>query len=117
VNVLLLINDPPYGTEKAYNALRVAITLQKEHEHAAVRVFLMGDAVVCTIPGQVTPQGFYNVERMLKPVLARGGEVKACGSCLDARGLGSMALIEGVQPSNMSELAVWIVQSDKVLTF
>lgn len=117
MNVLLLINNPPYGTEKVYNALRVAMTLQEKHADVGVRLFLMGDAVACALPHQSTPQGYYNVERMLKPVLTRGGEVKACGSCLDARGLRSMALIEGVQPSNMSELAAWIVQSEKVLTY
>ena len=117
MNVRLLINDPPYRTEKAYNALRPAITLQKEHKDAAVRVLLMGDAVVCAIPGQITPQRFQNVECMLKAVLARGAEVKAYGSCLDARGLRPMALIEGVQPSNMSELVAWIAQPEEVLRF
>ena len=29
--ILIIINDAPYGTEKAYNALRMAMTLQKEH--------------------------------------------------------------------------------------
>ena len=30
MKVLIIINDAPYGTEKAYNALRVAMQLQKE---------------------------------------------------------------------------------------
>jgi len=40
-----------------------------------VRIFLLADAVTCGLPGQATPQGYYNIERMLKSVLARGGEV------------------------------------------
>jgi hypothetical protein len=31
MNILILINDAPYGTEKAYNGFRLAMALQKEH--------------------------------------------------------------------------------------
>jgi uncharacterized protein involved in oxidation of intracellular sulfur len=117
MTVLLVINDAPYGTEKAYNALRLAITMQKEQPDAGVHVFLMADAVGCAIPGQATPQGYYNVERMLKAVVSRGGRVKACGSCLDARGLHAAPLVDGVEASTMSELAAWVAGADKVLTF
>src|SRR6266498_4394577 len=74
VNILLIINDAPYGSEKAYNALRMAMTLQKEHADVQIRIFLMADAVACALPGQSTPQGYYNIERMLKSVLAKDGE-------------------------------------------
>ena len=117
MKVLLVINDPPYGSERVYNALRLAMTLQKEHAEAAVRVFLLGDAVTCALPHQATPQGYYNVERMLKAVIHKRGEVKACGSCLEARGLKDVCLVEGAELSTMSQLAQWVVESDKVLTF
>jgi uncharacterized protein involved in oxidation of intracellular sulfur len=117
MKILLLINDTPYGTEKAYNALRLGMTLQKEHPEVEVRVFLMADAVSCAVPNQNTPQGYYNIERMLKSILAKGGKVKACGSCVDARGLRELKLLEGVEISNMSELGQWSVDSDKVFTF
>ncbi|MCI0698150.1 DsrE family protein [candidate division KSB1 bacterium] len=117
MKILLLINDAPYGTEKAYNALRLGMTLQKEHPEVEVRVFLMADAVSCAVPNQNTPQGYYNIERMLKSVLAKGGKVKACGSCVDARGIRELSLVEGVEISNMSELGQWTVESDKVFTF
>jgi uncharacterized protein involved in oxidation of intracellular sulfur len=117
VHILLIINDAPYGSEKAYNALRMAMTLQKEHADVQVRIFLMADAVICGLPGQATPHGYYNIERMLKSVLARGGEVYACGSCIEARGLRDARLIEGVTVSTMSHLAQWTVEADKVLTF
>ena len=70
---LFIINDGPYGSERPYNALRVAMNLMKR-EAAHVRVFLMGDGVQCAVKGQETPQGYYNVERMFTAVL-RGGEV------------------------------------------
>ena len=70
---LIIINDGPYGNERPYNALRLAMNLAKR-EATHIRVFLMGDGVQCAIKGQDTPQGFYNIERMLLPIL-RNGEV------------------------------------------
>jgi uncharacterized protein involved in oxidation of intracellular sulfur len=117
MKILFLINDAPYGTEKAYNALRLAMALQKEHPDVEALIFLMADAVTCALPSQTTPQGFYNLERMVKSVLAKGGKIKSCGSCTDARGIRNLQLIEGVEISNMSELARWSVEADKVFTF
>ena len=116
--ILIVINDAPYGTEKAYNALRMAMTLQKEHiDVVNVHVFLLADAVFCALPNQKTPDGFYNIERMLKSVLAKGGKVKACGGCSSARGIEEITFIEGVELSNMKEFAQWTVEADKVFTF
>ncbi len=72
-NYLFIINDSPYGNERPFNALRLALNLVKRDD-ASVRVFLLGDSVNCAIAGQKTPEGYYNVERMLKP-LAKRGEV------------------------------------------
>lgn len=71
--ILIIINDGPYGNERAYNALRLGLNLVKQ-EKTAVQVFLTGDGVACAKKGQKTPDGFYNVERMLKS-LARWGQV------------------------------------------
>ena len=117
MNTLLIINDAPYGSEKAYNALRIAGQLGKDHPETGVRIFLLADAVGCALSNQITPNGYYNIERMLKIVLQRGAEVKLCGACTEARGLKSLPLMEGCQISNMAELAQWIVDSDKVLNF
>lgn len=116
-SILLVINDAPYGTEKAYNALRLAITLQKEHQENEVRIFLMADAVFCALPNGATPTGYYNIERMMKSVLGKGGKVKMCGTCAQARGIFDLPLIEGVEKSNMSEYTNWVVDSDKVINF
>lgn len=72
-HILFIINDGPYGNERAYNALRLALNVVKQ-PGVAVRVFLTGDGVQCARRGQQTPQGYYNVERMVKS-LARRGEV------------------------------------------
>jgi uncharacterized protein involved in oxidation of intracellular sulfur len=117
VTILLIINDAPYGSEKAYNALRMAMTLQKEHDEVGVRVFLMADAVTGALRNQSTPQGYYNVERMLRSIVAKGGQIGACGSCVDARGLRELPLVDGVEISTMSQLVQWTVEADNVLTF
>lgn len=79
--------------------------------------FLLADAVFCAIPDQKTPNGYYNIERMLKSVIIKGGKIKACGGCSEARGISNFEFIEGVELSNMKEFAQWVVESDKVISF
>jgi uncharacterized protein involved in oxidation of intracellular sulfur len=117
MRVLIIINDAPYGSEKAYNALRLALTTKKEHADTDVQIFLMADAVLCALPNQKTPDGYYNLERIFKGLVSKGVQVKACGTCADARGIHDLNLLAGVELSTMSQLAQWVVQADKVLTF
>jgi uncharacterized protein involved in oxidation of intracellular sulfur len=77
----------------------------------------MADAVTAALPNQTTPQGYYNIERMLKAVISKGGLVKACGTCAEGRGIQNLGLIQGAEISTMSQLAQWVVESDKALTF
>jgi uncharacterized protein involved in oxidation of intracellular sulfur len=116
MHVLLILNDGPYGTERSYNGLRLALALAKTPD-TAVRVFLMADAVACAKPGQSTPDGYYNIGRMLKGLTSRGVEVGACGSCMDARGYTDADLAAGVFRSSMPQLAGWTMEADKVITF
>ncbi len=53
-NLLFILNDPPYGTERSYNALRLAGSLAKR-KGQPVRVFLLGDAASCAKRGQKVP--------------------------------------------------------------
>lgn len=117
IKYLIIINDAPYGTEKAYNALRLAMQIQKDFTDYEVRIFLMADAAACALSNQNTPTGYYNIERMLKSVLLKGGQVKICGTCADVRGIKNLPLIEGSQISTMAELTTWVVDSDKVISF
>ncbi len=117
MKVLIVINDAPYGTEKAFNALRLANQLGKDHEAVEVKIILMADAASCALASQTTPNGYYNIERMLKLSLNKGAKVRICGSCAEARGLKNAQLIEGAEMSTMAELTNWVVDSDKVLTF
>jgi uncharacterized protein involved in oxidation of intracellular sulfur len=117
MKTLFIVNDPPYGTERVYNALRLAQTLLKTEPKPDVTVFLMADAVVAAKAGQKTPNGYYNVERMLRNVLNGDGRVLLCGTCLDARGLDEAGLMDGARRSTMDELAGATLEADKVLVF
>jgi uncharacterized protein involved in oxidation of intracellular sulfur len=70
-----------------------------------VRIFLMPDAVLCAERGQKTPEGYYNVERMLRRAISAKGRVLLCGTCVDARGIMEGELVEGSMRSSMDELA------------
>jgi uncharacterized protein involved in oxidation of intracellular sulfur len=117
MKTLFVLNDPPYGTERVYNALRLAHALLKKAPQVEVSVFLMADSVVSAKAGQKTPDGYYNVERMLKRVLAGNGKVLLCGTCMDARGLDDAALMVGARRSTMDELAAMTAEADKVMVF
>ena len=117
MKTLSIINDPPYGTERVFNALRLAHALLKHDDAAEVCVFLMADAVVGARKGQKTPDGYYNVERMLKRVRAGKGRILLCGTCLDARGMTDDDLMDGARRSTMDELAEATTAADKVLVF
>lgn len=117
MKVLFIINDPPYGSERVYNALRLAHGLVKKDPATQVTVFLMADAVLAAKAQQKTPDGYYNVERMLKRVLGGKGIVLLCGTCMDARGMNDAELIDGARRSTMDELAAATVDADKVLVF
>ena len=75
MKALFILNDPPYGTERVYNGLRLADALLKKEPQTEVTIFLMADLVIAAKAGQKTPDGYYNVERMLKRVLAANGKV------------------------------------------
>ncbi len=83
---LFILNDPPYGTERSYNGFRLAQALSK-HDGNEIRLFLLGDAVLCVKAGQKVPEGYYNIEFFAQSLLKRGGQIGVCGACMDARGL------------------------------
>jgi uncharacterized protein involved in oxidation of intracellular sulfur len=113
---LFVLNDPPYGTERSYNALRLAGSLVKA-EGEEVRMFLLGDAASCAKSNQKVPEGFYNLQIMLNRVLRGGGTVGVCGTCMDARGIAETELIDGTKKSTLAELTSWTQWADKVLVF
>jgi len=113
---LVILNDPPYGTERSYNALRLAGSLSKR-DGEQVRVFLVGDAASCAKKNQTVPQGFYNLELMLRQVARNGGEVGVCATCMDARGIADVELTEVARRSSLAELTDWVQWADRTLVF
>ncbi len=114
--ILFILNDPPYGSERNYNALRLANSLSKR-EGESVKIFLFGDAAVCAKGHQKVPEGYYNLEAMLKASAHHGAEIGVCGSCLDARGIAATELTEGAKRSTLDELTAWTQWADQTLVF
>lgn len=112
---LFILNDPPYGTERSFNGLRLAGSLAKGGEE--IRVFLLGDAASCANRGQKVPNGYYNIERLLGAVTRHGGKVGVCGLCMDARGLTEEMLCEGCARGSLEQLAEWTLWSERTLVF
>jgi uncharacterized protein involved in oxidation of intracellular sulfur len=116
MKVLVLLNDPPYGTERSWNGLRLAGSLARR-EGVDVRVFFFGDSVGCAVAHQKVPDGYYHLDKMVAAVLGHGGQVGLCGTCLDARGLGDATMVEGACRSTLEEATEWTLWADKVVSF
>ena len=114
-DVTIIVNDAPYGSERPWNALRLAkasIAVKSQ-----VNIFLMGDAVTLAKKGQRTPEGYYNLEKMLVDLIQSGAKVFACGTCMASRGLGKEEMVQGVEKGTMMILASTIKESRTALSF
>jgi len=118
VKILLIFNRPPYdNTDVTWNGLRLADKLLEAGQE--VRIFLMNDAVdmardACKPPGEYDQ----DLSQMLKGLIGRGVPVKVCGTCMARCGIyKNHPYFEGAHKATMPELAEWIVESEKVITF
>jgi uncharacterized protein involved in oxidation of intracellular sulfur len=94
--------------EKAWNAFRFAVTAKKQGHD--VKVFLMGEAVEC----EGLTHEKYNVDEQLKLFVSIGGDILACGTCLNSRQLDST---EACPISTMTDCVNMVTWADKVVTF
>lgn len=117
MKIVLILNEAPYGSERTYNGLRLAHSLQKHDPKGEIMVFLMADAVTAAKAGQSVPSGFYNVENMIGRTLSSGGKVLLCGTCMDARGVQDEELISGALRGTMDDLGTASLDADKVIVF
>jgi uncharacterized protein involved in oxidation of intracellular sulfur len=113
---LFILNDPPYGTERSYNGLRLAGSLAKR-EQEEIRIFLMGDAASCAKAHHKVPQGYYNLELMLKSPARHGALIGVCGTCMDARGISDDELTDVARRSTLEELTDWTQWAERTLVF
>jgi len=116
MNILFVLNDAPYASERAYNALRLATALTADADRT-VRLFCVGEGARCAVAGQIVPEGQHDIEWMLRRFLAGVRQVGVCGTCMDARGITVEMLVEGTHRSSMDELSAWTAAADKVLVF
>jgi uncharacterized protein involved in oxidation of intracellular sulfur len=82
-----------------------------------VKLFLLGDAASCAKANQKVPQGYYNVEVMLKGPSRHNTDIGVCATCMDARGIAETELAAGAKRSTLEQLTDWTVWADKVLVF
>lgn len=116
MKILIMLQGPAYGTEAAFNGLRLAGSLAKR-EGVEVKVFCFGDAVTCAVAGQSVPNGYYHLDRMLAAVARQGGEIGLCGTCMDARGITDAMLVPDSRRSTLDEVTDWAIWADKTITF
>jgi len=113
---LFIVNDAAYGSDRSFNALRLAGALAKRDD-TELRLFLMGDAVGCAMANQQVPNGYYHLDRMVESAARHNTDVGCCGTCMDARGISEDMLTKGARRSTLDELAEWTAWAEKVVTF
>ena len=116
MKILIILNDPPYGTERSHNGLRMAGALARR-DGVEIRVFLFGDSVGCAVANQKVPDGYYHLDRMVTSVIRHGGMIGLCGTCMEARAITQEALVDGAQQSTLEQSADWTLWADKILSF
>lgn len=111
---LFIFNDSPYGSQRTYNGLRMAVALSRK---AAIRIFLLGDGVTCGLAGLTPANADYNPQEMLAAISSTGANIAACGTCMEARGISPESLISIVRRSSLDQLVEWTEEAEKVISF
>lgn len=116
---LFIFNDSPYGSQRTYNGLRLALALARK---TPIRVFLLGDGVTAALAGPAPANPEYSPQEMLRAIADENSPVgacpvRACRTCMEARGLTETSLITAVQPGTLDQLATWTEEAEKVLCF
>lgn len=113
---LFVLNDSPYGSQRTYNALRLAGNLGRSPDHE-IRVFLIGDGVTSAFEGLAPAHVHYNTPEMLRQLAGRGAHIGVCKTCLEERGVPDQRLLPCVVRSTLDDLTLWTEEADKVLVF
>jgi uncharacterized protein involved in oxidation of intracellular sulfur len=118
MKILIIFNREPYdNTDVTWNGLRLAgKPLEAGQE---VRLFLMDDSVDMAREACKPPESYdQDLSQMLKDLIAQGVPVKVCGTCMARCGIHkNKPYFEGALKATMPELAEWVIESDRVLTF
>ncbi|MCK4947178.1 MAG: DsrE family protein [Candidatus Aureabacteria bacterium] len=118
MKILIIFNRQPYdNTDVTWNGLRLAGKLLETEQE--VKIFLMNDSVDMAREVCNPPEGYdQDLSQMLKDLIAKGVSVKVCGTCMVRCGIHkNQPYFEGAQKATMPELAEWVVDCEKILTF
>ena len=118
MKVLIIFNRQPYdNTDVTWNGLRLADKLLEAGQE--VRVFLMNDSVDMARDICKAPENYdQDLSAMLKDLISRDVAVKVCGTCMARCGIyKNHPYFQGAEKATMPELAQWVIESDKVITF
>jgi uncharacterized protein involved in oxidation of intracellular sulfur len=118
MTVLIILNREPYdGTDVTWNGLRLAGKLREAGQN--VRIFLMNDAVDLARDVTNKPESYdQDLVQMLRDLIKQGVVVKVCGTCMARCGIHkNQPYFEGAEKSTMGQLASWVVESERVISF
>ena len=118
MKTLIIFNRQPYdNTDVAWNGLRLVDKLLDLDQE--VRIFLMNDSVDMARDVCKPPEGYdQDLSQMLKELIRKGVSVRVCGTCMARCGIyRNQPYFDGAEKATMPELAEWVVDSDKVITF
>jgi tRNA 2-thiouridine synthesizing protein D len=110
----VIIFETPYGREKAYTALRFALTaLIDGHD---VTLILLQDGIFTGTKNQ-NPAEYPNHLEYLENAVEEGLKVIVCGVCCQARGVTQEDLTKGLTIVGMHEIVQACAESDNTISF
>jgi len=117
MKILFIFNRNPYdGTDITWNGLRLIEKLLDLK--LDINIFLMNDAVDLARDVTKPPEGYFDLGRMLKVLIAKGISVKVCGTCKTRCGIHKgESYFKGAQEAKITELAELVKDSDRIITF
>ncbi len=118
MKILFIFNNQPYdGSDIAWNGLRLAKNLFERGED--VRIFLMSDSVDLARDCNKKPESYDNdLVQMLKDMFESGVKLKVCGTCQARCGIyKNEPYFNSTIKATMNDLANWVQESDKVVSF
>ncbi len=117
MRTLIVFNRNPYdGTDITWNGPRLAQKLLDAG--VRVKIFFMNDPVDMAREACRPPEGYFDLGDMLTNLIAGGVQVKICGTCRARCGIHKgRPYFEGTREANMAELARWVIESEKIISF
>jgi uncharacterized protein involved in oxidation of intracellular sulfur len=114
-SILIILSHAPFDGDVTWNALRLAGSLLERR--CPVRLFVMNDAIDLIRRGSMPAEAEFDLQAMLRGLLAKGARVKICTTCINRCGIGHGDVIPEAPMATMGDLAAWVAESDRVLTF